>query len=62
MQYVQYGYGYVTVVAEYGQDISAMMDLNISGLRDRMIRTLPFSFSSLDNSHVGVCIDFSRYT
>jgi hypothetical protein len=32
MQYALYGFGYVIVAAEYGQDISAMMDLNISGL------------------------------
>ena len=29
MQYAQYGFGYVIVAAEYGQDISVMMDLNI---------------------------------
>ena len=46
MRYVLYGYGYVTVVEEYGPDISVTMALNISGSRDRMIRILPFSFSS----------------
>jgi secondary thiamine-phosphate synthase enzyme len=30
MQYALYGYGYVIVVAEYGQDISVMMDWYIS--------------------------------
>lgn len=34
MQYAQYGFGYATVVAKYGQDISVTMDLYISGLQD----------------------------
>ncbi len=37
MQYALYGSGYVTVAVEYGQDISAMMDLNILGLQNRKI-------------------------
>jgi hypothetical protein len=35
MQYVLYGFGYVTVAAEYGQDISMKIRLNISGLQNR---------------------------
>jgi hypothetical protein len=37
MQYALYGFGYVIVVAEYGQDISVMMDWNTSSLQRRRI-------------------------